>query len=293
MSGSGRQARPAAPRAGGTVVAALQPWTWWPTSLIFGPRVEQRWSFLARPRRAVSQAGGVGQGTVIRVAIVADIRLYREGLARVLERQPNISVVATAATGDGSLAPLAQLAPDLVLIDMAMADSLAAIQRVTVIAPGAKVVSLSVREADDDRDVLASAEAGAIAYVPREASLEDLVAVIECAVRGEAVCSPRVAGALLRRIAALATDGRSDRVPPHLTKREREIMGLIDAGLSNKEIAKRLRIEVATVKNHVHNILEKLQVHRRGEAAARVRAALPRRAVGSDTGADPACVGKG
>ena len=235
----------------------------------------------------MSQAGGVGQGTVIRVAIVADIRLYREGLARVLERQPNISVVATAATGDGSLAPLLQLGPDVILIDKAMPDSLAAMRRVAVAAPGAKVVSLSVREGEgegeDDRDVLASAEAGAIAYVPREASLEDLVAVIECAVRGEAVCSPRVAGALLRRIAALATDGRSDRVPARLTKREREIMGLIDEGLSNKEIAKRLRIEVATVKNHVHNILEKLQVHRRGEAAARVRAALPRRAVGSDT----------
>ena len=234
---------------------------------------------------------------MIRVAIVADIRLYREGLARILERQPNISVVATAATSDGSLAPLSQLAPDLILIDMAMPDSPAAIRRVAVAAPGAKVVSLSVREGEgegeDDRDVLASAEAGAIAYVPREASLEDLVAVIECAVRGEAVCSPRVAGALLRRIAALATDGRSDRVPAHLTNREREIMGLIDEGLSNKEIAKRLRIEVATVKNHVHNILEKLQVHRRGEAAARVRAALPRRAVGSDTGADPARVGKG
>ena len=239
--------------------------------------------------RSVSLAGGVGQGTVIRVAIVADIRLYREGLARILERQPNISVVATAATSDGSLAPLSQLAPDLILIDMAMPDSPAAIRRVAVAAPGAKVVSLSVREGEgegegeDDRDVLASAEAGAIAYVPREASLEDLVAVIECAVRGEAVCSPRVAGALLRRIAALATHGRSDRVQAHLTSREREIMGLIDEGLSNKEIAKRLRIEVATVKNHVHNILEKLQVHRRGEAAARVRGGMPRRAAGSDT----------
>lgn len=227
----------------------------------------------------------MGQGTVIRVAIVADIRLYREGLARILERQPNISVVATAATSDGSLAPLSQLAPDLVLIDMAMPDSLAAIRRVGVVAPGAKVVSLSVREGEDHGDVLVSAEAGAIAYVPREASLEDLVAVIECAVRGEAVCSPRVAGALLRRIATLATDGRSDRVQAHLTGREREIMGLIDEGLSNKDIAKRLRIEVATVKNHVHNILEKLQVHRRGEAAARVRGGgLPRRAAGSDTG---------
>src|SRR2546428_2958237 len=224
--------------------------------------------------RSVSRAGGVGQGTVIRVAIVADIRLYREGLARILERQPNISVVATAATSDGSLAPLSQLAPDLILIDMAMPDSPAAIRRVAVAAPGAKVVSLSVREGEDHGDVLASAEAGAIAYVPREASLEDLVAVIECAVRGEAVCSPRVAGALLRRIAVLATDGRSDRVPARLTNREREIMGLIDEGLSNKEIAKRLRIEVATVKNHVNNVLDKLQETRRGEEDALVRSAL-------------------
>jgi len=73
---------------------------------------------------------------VIRVAIVADIRLYREGLARILERQPNISVVATAATSDGSLAPLLQLRPDVILIDMAMADSLAAIRRVAVVARG-------------------------------------------------------------------------------------------------------------------------------------------------------------
>src|SRR2546428_11870684 len=177
-------------RCGGTVVAALQPWTWWPTSLIFGPRVEQRWSFLARPRRAVSQAGGVGQGTVIRVAIVADIRLYREGLARVLERQPNISVVATAATGDGSLAPLLQVGPDVILIHKAMPARLARMRRTAVAAPGAKVVSLSVREGEDDRDVLASAEAGASAFVPREALLEDLVSVIACALPGEAVCSP-------------------------------------------------------------------------------------------------------
>src|SRR5256885_8395171 len=138
--------------------------------------------------RSVSQAGGVGQGTVIRVAIVADIRLYREGLARVLERQPNISVVATAATGDGALAPLLQLGPDVILIDKAMPDSLAAMRRVAVAAPGAKVVSLSVREGegegDDDRDVLASAEAGAPAYAPREASLEDLVALLPRAVPG-------------------------------------------------------------------------------------------------------------
>src|SRR5205823_982565 len=132
---------------------------------------------------------------------------FRVDIADDLDPVLDVSVVATAATGDGSLAPLLQLGPDVILIDKAMPDSLAAMRRGAVAAPGAKVVSLSVREGEDDRDVLASAEAGAIAYVPREASLEDLVAVIECAVRGEAVCSPRVAGALLRRIAALATDG--------------------------------------------------------------------------------------
>src|SRR5437879_7488809 len=128
--------------------------------------------------RSVSLAGGVGQGRGLRVAIVADIRLYREGLARILERQPNISVVATAATSDGSLAPLSQLAPDLILIDMAMPDSLAAIRRGAVAAPGAKVVSLSGREGEDHGDVLASAEAGATAYRPRDAPRADLGAVL-------------------------------------------------------------------------------------------------------------------
>jgi len=212
---------------------------------------------------------------VIRVAIVADIRLYREGLAQVLERHPNISVVGTAAGTNGPVASVSDVAPDVVLIDMVMPDSLAVVRRMVAAAPGVKVVSVGV--GDDEHDVVASAEAGAVGYVPREGSLEDLVAVIECAARGEAVCSPRIAGALLRRVATLASDRVHGPVEGPLTGREREIMRLIDDGLSNKEIATRLCVEVATVKNHVHNILEKLQVHRRGEAAARVRGALPRR----------------
>src|SRR5439155_827652 len=105
----------------------------------------------------------------------------------------------------------------------------------------------------------------------REASIDDLVTVIESVARGEAICSPRVAAGLLRRVAALAAGHGGDLPRAQLTNREREIVRLIDNGLSNKEIARALGIEVATVKNHVHNILEKLQVHRRGEAAARVR----------------------
>ena len=137
------------------------------------------------------------------------------------------------------------------------------------------MVALGVADADDH--VLGCAEAGVAGYVPRDASLDDLVAVIESAFRGEAICSPRIAGSLLRRIATLAA-GQNGTMPlAHLTGREREIVRLIDRGLSNKEIARDLGIEVATVKNHVHNILEKLQVRRRGEAAARMRGILPRR----------------
>jgi len=108
--------------------------------------------------------------------------------------------------------------------------------------------------------------------VPRAASVEDLVAALESVGRGELLCSAQTAAALLRRVAALAA-GRSAPAQPlsNLTRREREIGGLLEAGLSNKDIAVQLGIEVATVKNHVHNVLEKLQVHRRGQAAARLQ----------------------
>jgi two-component system, NarL family, nitrate/nitrite response regulator NarL len=208
---------------------------------------------------------------MIRVAIVADTRLYREGLAQVLNRDSRLSVVATAARQEDALAALPQLEADVILVDMAMPDGRSVVRVILERAPLGRVIALGVVE--DDDDVLGCVEAGVAGYVPREASIDDLVTVIESVARGEAICSPRVAGSLLRRVAALAA-GRGGELPrAHLTTREREIIRLIDQGLSNKEIASDLGIEVATVKNHVHNILEKLQVHRRGEAAARVRGA--------------------
>jgi two-component system, NarL family, nitrate/nitrite response regulator NarL len=205
----------------------------------------------------------------LRIAIVADIRLYREGLAEILRRQNDVTVVATAASSDCTRAILPELSPELVLVDMGLPDGLAAIRSIASALPEAKVVSLGVGE--DDGAVLACAEAGAVGYVPREGSLHDLLAVIASVARGEAVCSPRIAAALLRRVASLAAHRAVNQVPASLTSREREIVRLIDAGLSNKDIARRLCIEVATVKNHVHNILEKLHVHRRSEAAAHLR----------------------
>jgi DNA-binding NarL/FixJ family response regulator len=131
------------------------------------------------------------------------------------------------------------------------------------LVPGVPIVALGVP--DVEGDVLACAEAGIAGYVTREASLEELVAVVRSAVQGELRCSPRIAAGLLRRLSALSEHGPSaPRV--RLTARQREIVRLIGQDLSNKEIAHRLGIEVATVKNHVHNLLEKLNVHRRTAA---------------------------
>jgi DNA-binding NarL/FixJ family response regulator len=119
-------------------------------------------------------------------------------------------------------------------------------------------------------ELLRFAEAGIAGYVTRTASSADLVTAIESADRGEAVCSPRAAAALLDHVANLAADAAEP--DGALTARELEILALIDEGLSNKEIAGRLFISVPTVKSHVHNILRKLGASRRGQAAARVRA---------------------
>jgi len=119
--------------------------------------------------------------------------------------------------------------------------------------------------------VIACAEAGVSGYVTREASLDELTGVVESVARGESPCSPRISALLLRRVAETAGRRTETDAARRLTRREAEIVGLIDEGLSNKQIAGRLSIELATVKNHVHSILEKLQVERRAEAAARVR----------------------
>jgi DNA-binding NarL/FixJ family response regulator len=206
---------------------------------------------------------------MIPVLIVADIRLYQEGLARALGEGGPVRIVGATADAQEALTSITQCRPEVVLVDTASRDGVGAIRTIVDAAPEVKVVALALPEAADQ--VIACAEAGAAGYVPRDGTLEDLRAVIQSVARGEALCSPRIAASLLKRIAALA----AEREPPppelRLTSREMEIVELIDQGLSNKEIAQRLSIALPTVKNHVHSILDKLQVHRRAEAAARLR----------------------
>jgi two-component system, NarL family, nitrate/nitrite response regulator NarL len=209
--------------------------------------------------------------TVIRVFILTDIRLYREGLAALVDRQAGMQVVGTAAAQHATVAALRERSPDVVLLDMAMLDSVATLQSLIAALPDAKVIALAVP--DTDGHVVACAEGGVAGYVPRDGDISALLSAIDSAGRGELLCTPQLAGALARRVATLANERADGQAGPaaELTGREREIPALIDDGRSNKEIARELCIEVATVKNHVHNILGKLQVHRRSEAAARIR----------------------
>jgi DNA-binding NarL/FixJ family response regulator len=220
------------------------------------------------------------KSATIRVVIVSDVRLYREGLAHILAAEPRLAVVGSASDVQTALRVTAENVPDVALVDMVMAQMDAAVRGLTATAPSVKIVVLGVREIE--QDLLVCAEAGVAGYVPRAASVHDLVIALEGVGRGELLCSARTAAALWKRVATLAataSGSESSGGGGGLTPRERETAALLEAGLSNKEIAARLGIEVATVKNHVHNLLEKLDVHRRGQAVARLHERLkPRRA---------------
>lgn len=209
-----------------------------------------------------------------RVLLVSDVRLYREGLLLALAQRDAVRLLGAAHDAEAARGLVALHAPDVALLDTGMRGALDLARTLRAQAPDTKLVAFAV--ADAGPDVVACAEAGVAGYVSRDASVDDVVASVHAVMRGELQCSPHVAASLFERIATLSSS-RDVEVPltpvvgDALTRREREIVRLIDAGMSNKEIGHRLQIGTATVKNHVHHILEKLHVRRRGEAAARLR----------------------
>lgn len=206
------------------------------------------------------------------VFIVTPIKLYRDGIAHFLRSSDDVVVLGTAEEGSETVRLVRELLPDVILLDMALDDSHATARAMRATLPHAAIVAVAVPETE--RHVVRCAEAGICAYVPRDASLDELLATIVRAADGEAVCSPRIAAGLFRRIAALASqheDGAAVVPSAPLTSRETQVMALIADGLSNQQIAHRLCIEIPTVKNHVHSILDKLGARSRTEAAARAR----------------------
>jgi two-component system nitrate/nitrite response regulator NarL len=203
---------------------------------------------------------------MIRVLIIHHNRLFREGLAFVLARQDGISAVASAGRIGEVVGQLEAFGADIYIVDLGArrSEGLEAAREIRCRVADARILMSGLTELE--ADVLACAEAGAGGCLPEEASLGDLLESIRAITSGEAICSRRVAGLLFSRIAQAAQNREQRRVElPRVTPRERQVIALIHEGLSNKEIAIQLGIELATVKNHVHSILEKLELEGRRE----------------------------
>jgi two-component system nitrate/nitrite response regulator NarL len=217
---------------------------------------------------------------MLRVLVISSIRLFQEAFATLLGGVRGIDVVGAARPPQAS-AIADELRPDIVLFDATRHGSLDYAKEIAEQQPAPKVVAFGVAETDDD--IVALAAAGITGYICDDAAAEDVAVVLASAMRDELLCSPRAAAMLCHHVALLSRHGHGDASHAALSRRELQIADLIDRGLSNKEIARRLGIQAATVKNHVHNILDKLKVSRRGEAAACLRTGVKARSPGVGT----------
>jgi two-component system, NarL family, nitrate/nitrite response regulator NarL len=210
------------------------------------------------------------------VVIIGEIRLFREGLAQLLNADGRVGVRASVESVSEGVAIVQTLGRCVILMDMATRGSTGGIRALHDANPESKVVALGV--ADLEADVVTCAEAGADGYVARGANLDELVHSAQCAMRDEVYCSPKAVGQLFHRLTDLAPPVIAPAREHELTRREQQVLELITNGLSNKQIARTLGIELSTVKNHVHRVLEKLNVQRRSQltAFARGRGAIPR-----------------
>jgi two-component system, NarL family, nitrate/nitrite response regulator NarL len=205
----------------------------------------------------------------VRVMVLADVRLYREGLANLVASHDTLILVGAGPVDGGVTERVASCQPDIVLLDADAACNTTIVRDLQRLDPPVRVIAYGVQ--DEEQQALRCAETGAAAFVMGDASGQELIGTILNLARGEFQCSPRVAAMLVRRVSALAQGIEAEPQHDRLTPRERGILALINEGLSNKDIAKRLGIELSTVKNHVHHILEKTHALRRAQAAANFR----------------------
>ena len=200
----------------------------------------------------------------VRVVVVDDHDLFRRGLRELLAEQ-GLDVVGEAANGADGVRLAAHIRPDVVLMDMSMPGMAGAeaTRRLAEEAPEVKVLVFTMSA--EDEAVMDAVEAGAIGYMLKGASIDEIAAAVRAAAAGESPIAPNVAGRLLER---LRPPGRSEALPArNLTERERQVLRLLAAGKENREIASELTISEATAKNHVSSILAKLELENRIQAA--------------------------
>lgn len=213
-----------------------------------------------------------------RVYVVTDVLLYREGLSAHLRKNNALEFIGAGSPTEATLIMLERLRPEALILDLAMREGLGFAKQVRDRIAQTKIVAFAVSE--PDKHVIACAKAGICGYVPKDGTVQDIVLAVLHAVKGELHCTPKFAAMLLGQLAALAPVSTRPRLEntAKLTSREMEILEQINRGLSNKEIARKLGISSATVKNHVHQLLGKLGVRRRAQALAFLRdpaAAIP------------------
>lgn len=208
----------------------------------------------------------------LRVLIADDHPLFRKGMRALLESMPDIAVAGEATSGAEAVAQAAALKPDLVLMDLQMPEvgGLEATRRITAAGPHVHVLVVTLFE--DDDSVFAALQAGARGYILKDADEEEMMRAIRAIGQGEAIFSPAIAARLVDYFAG-ARPATGSAIFPELTEREREVLQLIARGQSNAAIAEQLSITLKTVRNHVSNIYNKLQVADRAQAAIRAREA--------------------
>jgi DNA-binding NarL/FixJ family response regulator len=209
----------------------------------------------------------------VRVLLVDDQAMFREGLRTLFSVQPDLSVVGEAANGEEAVELVARLKPDVVLMDLRMPvlDGVAATHRIDENYPECRVIVLTTF--DDDEAVFEGLRAGAVGYLLKDASSDKLFEAVRAAARGESFLSPSVAAKVVSEFTRLSrrTTARSEELVEPLTERELEVLRLVGTGATNKEIAQSLVIAEGTVKNHLTSVYGKLAVSDRTQAALKAR----------------------
>ena len=204
-----------------------------------------------------------------RLFVFSPVRLFGDALAACLEMQEDVSEARCCHLSNALLEQVVAFEPDAVLFDVNAENAMQQASSLSSAIPEIPLLAIAIPETSEQ--VIACADAGFLGYVPRQASVAELCAIVDLAIAGQCACHPKIAGSLFRELSRRHRECSHLKGDEPLTSREREILRSVSRGRSNKEIAREFDLSLATVKNHVHSIFLKLHVSCRTEAVSRLQ----------------------